>query len=64
MAGASVQGTEDGSGTDAVAIALRAPVEIELKLRVPAGMLDDIRASAAVQQAARNKGLIRRLEAT
>ncbi|RZS79275.1 inorganic triphosphatase YgiF [Phyllobacterium myrsinacearum] len=64
MAGASVQGTEDGSGTDAAAIALRAPVEIELKLRAPAGMLDDIRASAAVQQAARNKGLIRRLEAT
>ncbi|CAN7465908.1 CHAD domain-containing protein [Phyllobacterium sp. LjRoot231] len=40
------------------------PVEVELKLRAPPGMLDQIRTSPIILQAARNKGIIRRLEAT
>ena len=64
MAGVSVDGTQDGEGVATAAVPPRAPVEIELKRRAPVGMLDEIRASAAGQQAARNKGLIRRLDAT
>ncbi|MBZ9655298.1 CYTH and CHAD domain-containing protein [Phyllobacterium lublinensis] len=41
-----------------------APVETELKLLAPPGTLDAIRGSPAVLQSARNKGTIRRLEAT
>ncbi|QND55002.1 CHAD domain-containing protein (plasmid) [Phyllobacterium sp. 628] len=41
-----------------------APIEVELKLRASPGALDLVRMSAPVQLAARNKGIIRKLEAT
>ncbi|MEK1851906.1 MAG: CYTH domain-containing protein, partial [Phyllobacterium sp.] len=52
-----------GNG-DVVAASYSAPVETELKLRATPGALDQVRASPAILQSARNKGLIRRLEAT
>ncbi|UGX89015.1 CYTH and CHAD domain-containing protein [Phyllobacterium meliloti] len=61
---ALVYGTEEGTGTDAVPALPVTPVEIELKLRAPAGALDEIRQSSVIRQFARNKGVIRRLEAT
>ncbi|MBA8879764.1 CYTH and CHAD domain-containing protein [Phyllobacterium myrsinacearum] len=60
---ALVQGTDVRSGTDAAAVTADVPTETELKLRAPAGTLEDIRQSAVVQQFARNKGSVRRLEA-
>ncbi|TXR50389.1 CYTH domain-containing protein [Phyllobacterium endophyticum] len=41
-----------------------APVETELKLRTIPGALDQVRISPTILQSARNKGTIRRLEAT
>lgn len=61
---ALVHGAEERAGTDAAPALPDSPVEIELKLRAPAGTLDEIRQSAIVQQFARNKGIVRRLEAT
>jgi triphosphatase len=56
-------GKQTGNG-DVVAASGTAPVETELKLRATPGALDQVRASPAILQSARNKGLIRRLEAT
>jgi triphosphatase len=61
---ALAHGTDLRTGTDAVAVTPDVPIETELKLRAPAGALDEIRQSAVVQQFARNKGTVRRLEAT
>ncbi|ATU93344.1 hypothetical protein BLM14_18340 [Phyllobacterium zundukense] len=55
---------EQKNNTDAVASPRPAPVETELKLLAPPGTLDQVRASPAFLQSARNKGTIRRLEAT
>jgi triphosphatase len=61
----SVRGTGKQAGNgDAVAAPGSAPVETELKLRATPGALDQVRASPAILQSARNKGIIRRLEAT
>jgi inorganic triphosphatase YgiF len=52
------------SVNDAAASPRPAPVETELKLRTIPGALDQVRTSPAILQSARNKGTIRRLEAT
>ncbi|WP_133123913.1 CYTH domain-containing protein, partial [Phyllobacterium zundukense] len=62
MAGSVRSAEKQAGNTDAVA--RPAPVETELKLLAPPGALDQVRASPAFLQSARNKGTIRRLEAT
>ncbi|PSH54443.1 inorganic triphosphatase [Phyllobacterium brassicacearum] len=60
----SVRNTVKQSSDDDAAQRSAAPVETELKLLAPPGALDAVRSSPAVLQSARNKGTIRRLEAT
>ena len=55
---------QHASVNGADASARSAPVEIELKLTAAPGALDQVRTSPAILQSARNKGIIRRLEAT
>ncbi|WP_162293262.1 inorganic triphosphatase [Phyllobacterium zundukense] len=61
----SVRGTgnQAGNGNNGAAPSF-APIETELKLRALPSVLNQVRTSPAILQCARNKGTIRRLEAT
>jgi inorganic triphosphatase YgiF len=56
-------GNQAGNGNNGATPSF-APIETELKLRAGADAFDEVRTSPAVLRSARNKGTVRRLEAT